>query len=194
MYGLVNRAIHDLAVQLGGEDAWADIKTRAGVHVEAFVGMDVYGDDVTYRLVDAASAVLGVPADEVLRAFGRHWILYTGRRSYGSVYETMGRTLPQFLQNLDAMHARLVLTMPDLRSPSFTCEDEGDGRLRVHYRSDRVGLAPMVVGMLEGLGEYFQLQVGVTHVVDRADGHDHDEFVVTSVPLQSADRPGAAGG
>ena len=67
MYGLINQGIHDLAVQIGGEDLWREIKTIAGVDIEAFVGMDTYPDDVTYRLVEAASAAMGISPAEVLR-------------------------------------------------------------------------------------------------------------------------------
>lgn len=194
MYGLVNKAIQDLAVQLGGEEAWAKIRTLAAVDVEAFVGMEVYPDDVTRRLVEAASAVFRLPAAEVLRAFGKHWILYTGRKGYGAVFETMGRTLPEFLLNLDAMHARLSLSMPELRPPSFVCEQGGDDLIRVQYWSEREGLAPMVAGLLEGLGDLFELEVRVTHELCRADGNDHDEFVVRYLPREAAAYVAAVGG
>ena len=194
MYGLVNKAIQDLAVQLGGERAWAEVKSRAAVDVESLVSMDVYHDDMTYRLVEAASAVFRLPAEEVLRAFGRHWVLYTGREGYGAVFETMGRTLPEFLGNLDAMHARLSLSMPELRPPSFVCEQERDEQVRVHYWSGREGLAPMVIGLLEGLGELFELEVTVVHDVLRTEGQDHDEFVVHYLPRQAAAHlPSSAG-
>lgn len=179
MHGLVNQAIRDLAVNLGGESMWADIKAGAGVDVEAFVGMQAYPDDVTYRLVASASEILGIPESDVLRAFGRHWILYTAKEGYGPLFEMMGRTLPDFLQNLDAMHARLSLSMPELRPPSFVCEELDDGRLRLEYWTDRAGLAPMVVGLLEGLGEMYGVAVTIELGARRELGDDHDAFLIT---------------
>ena len=41
----------------------------------------------------------------------------------------MGRTLPQFLGNLDAMHARLSLSLPHLEPPSFVCEETGPAQV-----------------------------------------------------------------
>ena len=79
MYGLINQGLHDLAVQIGGERLWREIKSSAGVGLEAFVGMDTYPDDITYRLVDATSTAIGISPAEVLHAFGKHWILYTAR-------------------------------------------------------------------------------------------------------------------
>jgi hypothetical protein len=31
VYGLVNQGVHDLAVQIGGEDLWREITAAAGV-------------------------------------------------------------------------------------------------------------------------------------------------------------------
>jgi hypothetical protein len=183
MHGLVNQGIHDLAVQLGGEQLWADIRAAADVDLENFIGMDNYSDDVTYRLVRGASSVLGITESEVLQAFGKHWILYTARRGYGPIFDTMGETLPEFLANLDAMHARLSLSMPELRPPSFVCEQRNDHRLRLEYWSDRPGLAPMVLGLLGGLGELFDVTLSVTHSIKQSDGADHDEFMIEHQPV-----------
>jgi hypothetical protein len=182
MYGLINQGVHDLAIQTGGEDLWRVIKSQAGVDLEAFVGMDTYPDDVTYSLVEAASTAMQISPSEVLRAFGRHWILYTARRGYGAIFDTMGRTLPEFLANLDMMHARLSLSMPEMRPPSFVCEELSDQEIRLEYWSERAGLAPMVVGLLEGLGEMYRLTVSVDQSLDSAQGADHDEFRIQYVP------------
>jgi len=185
MYGLVNQGVHDLAVQLGGEQLWREIKTAAGVDHETFLGMDTYPDDVTYRLVEGASVVLGLSTSEVLQAFGRHWTLYTARKGYGSIFDTMGRSLPEFLANLDAMHARLSLSMPELRPPSFVCEQLSDDRIRLEYWSHRPGLAPMVIGLLTGVGELFSVNVSVTQSICSSSGADHDEFIIDYGPATS---------
>ena len=202
MHGLVNQAIRDLAVKVGGEPLWLDIKSRAGVNIEMFVSMEAYPDDVTYRLVDAASLVLGISAAEMLHAFGKHWILYTARQGYGAIFEMMGRTLPAFLGNLDAMHARLSLSMPELRPPSFVCEHLAEGQIRLEYWSFRPGLAPMVLGLLDGLAEMYQVSIVVTRGASRDNGDDHDEFLIAYSPLvpasdsigEATDRPVTASG
>lgn len=178
MYGLVNQGVHDLAVTLGGEALWQEIATAAGVDGEDFVSMSTYPDAVTYRLVAAAGGVLRLTEADVLHAFGRHWVLYTAARGYGAIFDTMGRDLPDFLANLDAMHARLSLSMPELTPPSFVCQVVDPGRLRLEYWSDRQGLAPMVAGLLCGLGERFGVTVSVTQTLFSDQGADHDEFLV----------------
>ena len=178
MYGLVNRAIEDLVVTQFGQDKWDKIKRRAEVNVEAFVGMNPYPDEVTYKLVGATSEVLGIPPDQVLESFGEYWILYTAEEGYGELLDMCGDSFVEFLQNMDSLHGRIQLTLPELKPPILKCTDVGEKSMRLHYHSGREGLAPMVVGLLKGLGKRFATLIEVTHDKVRGEGCDHDEFVI----------------
>lgn len=193
MYGMVNQAVRDLATTLGGDPLWQQIRERAGVDVEVFVAMEPYDDAVTYRLVEAASAILGMSPDEVLEAFGVHWVAYTGQVGYGPLFTAMGATLPEFLRNLDAMHTRIALSMAALQPPSFTSEELADGRLRVRYWSQRDGLSPMVRGLLKGLGPLFGLDVEVEDAPDRREGGEQAVFLVSYRPAAKATAGAEAG-
>jgi hypothetical protein len=183
---MVNKAIEDLAIAVGGEPTWKAIKEKAGVDTVAFLSMEAYPDEMTYALVGAASEVLDMSAADILEAFGRHWVLYTAREGYGPMLTSAGSTLPEFLGNLDALHVRVGLTMPKLRPPSFQVATQSEGRLVVRYYSERDGLAPMVVGLLQGAGLRFGHDVTVTHTLTRAEGSDHDEFLVEYDPSAPA--------
>jgi len=89
--------------------------------------------------------------------------------------------------NLHALHSHVAAGFPALRPPSFWCTDVGDGQLRLHYQSEREGLAPMVVGLVKGLGGVFNTPVTVSHVVPRGSG-THDEFHVTYGDVAEAGR------
>lgn len=182
MYGLVNTAIADLTRSVGGEAAWARVCALADVPDATFVGMTAYPDDVTYRLVAAASSVLDLPAEQVLTAFGRHWVQYTAQQGWGPLLQAAGSTLPEVLSGLDAMHARVRLMMPELQPPSFRCADVTATSLRLHYYSDRPGLSSMVIGLVEGLAALLGETATATHAVVAAEGADHDEFVVSYAP------------
>lgn len=178
MYGLVNRALEELIRHEHGDALWEQIKTHAGVDVEVFIRMDAYPDELTYRLVGAASSLLGVPVPDLLRAFGRHWTLYTGREGYGALLDSAGSTLQEVLAHLDDLHVRVGLMYPQLRPPSFYCTDVSPDGLVLHYVSSREGLAPMVVGLLEGLGQRFGQVLSIRALLSRAAGDDHDSFDV----------------
>ena len=174
MYGLVNKAVVDLVCSKFGEDTWNKIKTKAEVDIDVFVSMDAYPDDVTYRLVGAASEVLGITPAQVLEAFGEYWVLYTAQEGYGPLLEASGGSLRDFLMNLDALDARVALTMPSLKPPRFRLDDIDPTTLRLEYHSTREGLAPMVVGLLRGLGIRFNQPIEVSH----ARAANHDDFTI----------------
>ena len=187
MYGLVNKAVEDLVRTRFGADVWETIRTRAGVGADSFISMDPYPDDVTYKLVGAASEVLGLPAAAVLEAFGEFWIRYTAKEGYGEMFSMFGSSLGEFLHSLDALHTHIGLSFSQLRPPTFDCQDLGDGAYLLSYFSSREGLAPMMVGLLKGLAVTFNKQVEVQHVKLRADvGHDEFQIRELAAPVEPA--------
>lgn len=179
MYGMVNKAIEDLVVTQFGAGKWAAIKEKAGVDVDVFLSNEGYPDKVTYDLVAAASEVLGLPARDILIAFGEHWVLNTARQGYGSMLEANGRTLPEFLLNLPSFHTRVAMIFPDLRPPRFECSDVEAASLKLHYHSHRPGLGDFVVGLVQGLGKMFSTPATVEVMEKKAEGADHDVFLVS---------------
>ena len=183
---MVNRAIEDMVVMHHGEPVWEQIKAKAGLDVDIFISSESYPDETTYQLVGAASAVLDVPAEQVLIGFGEHWVLHTAQESYGGLMQAAGKTLPEFLRNLPDFHSRVALIFPRLQPPRFECTGVTDGALKLHYYSHRQGLAPFVVGLMLGLGKMFKTPVTVRLLDAKADGADHDVFDVTWTPAPAA--------
>ena len=178
MYGLVNKAIEDMVCTRFGDEAWSAICEKANVGTEVFVCMDSYPDDITYQLVGAASEVLNLSVPDVLKAFGEYWVEYTGEEGYGEMLSVCGSTIQEFLQNLDALHSRVGMIYPELMPPSFCCTDVTSHSLHLHYYSKRQGLAPMVVGLLQGLGTRFHVTLETTQLEFKGSGSDHDVFFV----------------
>ena len=178
MYGLVNQAIRDMICVNHGEEVWTRVRQAADVEVEQFVGMEPYPDDLTHRLVMAASVELQAPPHDLLRAFGEFWVTYTAAAGYGPLMDMAGSSLPEFLHNLDDLHARVGVNFPQLVPPSFDAEEPEQGTMHLHYHSKRQGLAPMVIGLVEGLGDRFETPVEVEQLACRTEGADHDVFAV----------------
>lgn len=187
MYGLVNRGMEELICTRFGEKTWEAIKTEAGVDEDVFISMDPYPDEVTYQLVTAASRVLELSAETLLMTFGEYWTLYTAKEGYGELLKMSGSTLPEFLQNLDTMHARVGLLYPELRPPSFRCTEISDDGMLLHYHSERVGMAPLVLGLLRGLSKMFDTELTVTHVQRCPEQGDHDIFRLDYIPHHAID-------
>jgi hypothetical protein len=188
MYGLINKAVRGLVLEQFGDDVWARIRTRAGVEDDDFLSMTSYDDAVTYDLVGAASAELGAPAEDILKGFGEYWVRYTAVEGYGQLLDSAGGDLTTFLSNLDQMHARVKLAFPELRPPRFRVSDATDAGLRLHYYSDRPGLAPLVVGLVHGLAARFGDQVEVTSTRDGDGDDEHDVFDITFLPATDSEQ------
>lgn len=179
MYGLVNKAMEDMVTQLKGAAAWEALKRDANVDVETFVGMDQYDDAVTYRLVSAASRMLSLPADDILEAFGEYWTLYTAQKGYGHLMSAAGDNVFDVLDSLDDMHTRLEMLYPNMRIPHFGLQRESECRALLRYESEREGLAPMVIGLVKGLGKRFHTPVTVERIDRRDEGALTDTFRIT---------------
>ena len=181
MYGLVNQGVKDLVLNKFGEETWQSICDEAGLKSDRFLRMKSYPDDVTYSLVGAASKVLELSPEDILIAFGRHWVLFTAQGGYGDLFDMAGDNLFDFLHQLDELHTRVKLNFPELRTPSFRCTDVKASSLRLEYHSHRDGLSALVVGLLHGLSDRFQTPLDVTHEVKREDTGTHDIFFVSLI-------------
>ncbi len=179
MYGLVNKAIADMVRSQFGEETWQEIRQLAAVENDTFLSMEGYPDDVTHRLVKAGSQVLGLSSSQIMQAFGEFWVQFTATEGYGELMDMSGDNLPEFLQNLDSLHARVGVSFPKLKPPSFeSYEGKNENELTLEYRSEREGLAPMVFGLVKGLGDRFDTDVEVAQTQSRDEGAEHDEFII----------------
>lgn len=170
MYGIIQKSIEEMVVKSFGQEKWETILEQAGVAERDFVLLQSYPDEVTLAIVGAATRVLGLSVDAVLESFGEHWITYA-ERGYGGLLRMSGGTFPEVVANLDAMHTRIKLNMPELRPPSFRCEPQGDGLMRLHYFSERAGLEPVVRGMLRSLARRMGVEIDFEQSRAADDGH-----------------------
>lgn len=171
MYGLVNQGIRKMVTQNFGEDVWEDIREKSGVE-DVFAAMEPYPDEVTLKLVMAASDVLALPPESVLNAFGKWWI-GNAANEYSGIFKLTGKSFREFIENLDNIHSRVSSMLPKLTPPSFTIADLAESSLTVHYYSQRQGLYPMVEGMIQGIGEWFDTPVDIESVECKGGSPEH---------------------
>lgn len=164
MYGLVNKAAQGYITESLGNETWETIKKMAGVEEEAFISMQPYPDEITYKIVGAASEHLNADPNDILEGFGKYWIKFTMVEGYSHMLDLAGRTFPEFLNNLNNMHAHIAQSFTKLKPPTFFCKEIEPHHFVFEYHSERPGLAQFVKGLLLGLGERFELNVAVEHI------------------------------
>ena len=165
MYGMVNDAVRGLVLKAFGDEAWEKIYTRANAPA-SFAPMQAYYDEVTYALVDAAVDELGISASDVLKTFGHYWVSDVATVHYADLMSKTGIGFVDFVKNLDHMHQRIRTTFPNYDPPSFRVLDIEPGVIQVDYYSQREGLLPFVIGLLEGLGNHFSQTLEVEIIDD----------------------------
>ncbi len=151
MYGMIHRGIRFMVEQELGENIWDEICSKHAIGPEHLISAHTYDDDVTIGILQGAADRFGLQLPELLQTFGRYWIKFAERGSYGAMMDFTGKDLATFVANLDRMHQAVVVAMPAARVPSFRLAERSESELVIEYRSERAGLELFVVGLLEGL-------------------------------------------
>lgn len=120
--------------------------------------------------------------------FGEQFLLWCHESGYEKTLQLLGRSLMDFLENLDALHDHLAVIYPQMKAPSFRCVEQ-DGILHLHYYSERSGLSVIVQGIVKSVArELYGTEVRVECIhLEQTGGQNHAEFVVTTVTEESTD-------
>lgn len=182
MYGMVNRALKALLCEQHGEAIWQQIRQKAEVEQNDFASMTPYEDAITYQLAGAASEILDVPIDDLLKAFGVYWIEFAGKSSYALLLDQAGDTMGEILAGLDQMHTRLSLAFPDLLAPEFQVVSNDGDTIILRYHSPRPALAPFVCGLIEGLALRIGVTVDIEVIEPKSEGNNSDLLRIQVAP------------
>jgi hypothetical protein len=178
MYGIVNQAIQGLVTRDFGEEKWEEIKQISGIKESYFISDQSYEDNMTFELVAAATVALNLSAEEILEAFGKYWVLNTAQRKYGDLLKTGGSSFPDFIRNLPNFHSRIMLIYPKLSPPEFQVNTIDETTLELHYYSTRSGLTHFVIGLIYGLGDFFETPVSITTIASDSSPVWHDTLLI----------------
>ncbi|MGZ2259697.1 heme NO-binding domain-containing protein [Roseobacter sp. A03A-229] len=181
MYGMVNDGIHNFILKHHDADTWQSLCEAAYLETQEFHEMERYDDSVTFQLVHAISDHTGLSAGAVLTEFGSHWIDYAGASPFGALMTSAGNSFLERLRGLDDMHARVQLSMPDLKPPSFKLERKAETTYHLHYISQRTGLDAMVIGMLRGLAEDTGEDIEIKQIAAKSEIVDHSVFEIVLI-------------
>ncbi|KAL3045883.1 hypothetical protein OYC64_014020 [Pagothenia borchgrevinki] len=147
-----------------GQETWDKLSSLPGVP-DSFMTYTVYDDVLTVSLVQEASSLLDVSAEVLLKLFGEHFFAFCKKAGYDTMLRTLGGNLTEFIGNLDSLHSYLALSYEQMNAPSFRVEMTDDGKMLLHYYSDRKGLYHIVPGIMEAVAkDIFDSEVTMTIV------------------------------
>eukprot|EP01088_Endostelium_zonatum_P006886 TRINITY_DN19027_c0_g1_i1.p1 TRINITY_DN19027_c0_g1~~TRINITY_DN19027_c0_g1_i1.p1 ORF type:complete len:906 (+),score=132.32 TRINITY_DN19027_c0_g1_i1:56-2773(+) len=157
MYGLVLSAVRDLIIKTYSLKKWKKI-CALGKTPEEFQLGQTYDDKMLYDIVVNASKVLSLELNEVIESAGYWFVVFIIETKYGAMLSVLGSTLPEILTNINSLHSHLLKVeyFPDIKSPTFRTSHIESNSCRLAYTPSlktRVGLVPLVIGIIKGLSE-----------------------------------------
>nr|XP_035936807.1 guanylate cyclase soluble subunit beta-2-like [Halichoerus grypus] len=159
MYGFIITCLQSLVIEKFGEETWEKLKASAEVQ-DAFMTYTVYDDIITIKLIQEACKVLGGSMEAILKLFGEYFFKFCKKSGYDRMLRTLGGNLTEFIENLDALHSYLALSYQEMNAPSFRMEKGADGKMLLHYYSDRSGLHHIIPGVIEAVAkDFFDIDV-----------------------------------
>lgn len=158
MKGIVFNLLEEIVAREHGEDTWDALLDAAGVE-GTYTSLGNYRDEDLFALVAAASQALGLPADDVVRWYGRNALPLLADR-YPGFFEPH-RDARSFVLTLnEIIHPEVRKLYPGAETPYFTFDASQPARLVLDYRSSR-RLCAFAEGLLIGAGDHFGQAVAV---------------------------------
>jgi hypothetical protein len=155
MKGVVFNLLERVVTEKYGEDAW-DALLEATRQEGAYTAVGSYPDEEFLSLVGAASAELEIPADDLVRWFGKSSLPLLRERYPAFFGHDSTRSFILTLN--EVIHPEVRKLFPGADVPDFDFETPGDDKLTLGYRSARK-LCSFAEGLIEGAAEFFGEEV-----------------------------------
>ena len=141
-----------------GEDAWDALLSAAALD-GAYTSLGSYPDDDLFRLVAQASTTLQIPAQDVIRWFGREALplLATAYPEFFAPHTTT-RTFIRTLN--DIIHPEVRKVYPGADVPWFDMGESPSGELVMGYTSKR-RLCAFAEGLIQGAAAHYGENVDI---------------------------------
>jgi hypothetical protein len=158
MKGIVFKLLEDAVTAEHGEATWD--RLLAATHLEgAYTTLGSYPDEELFKIVLAASTVLGVPSNDLLRWFGERAIPRLAQ-VYPEFFAAHRTTRPFVLSLNDVIHPEVRKLYPGADVPWFDFETPTPNQLIIGYRSNR-RLCTFAEGLIQGAATHYRESVAI---------------------------------
>jgi Haem-NO-binding len=179
MKGVIFNVVEETVRAEHGEDAWDSLLDAAGLS-GAYTSLGTYPDQDMAALVTAASEMLGVSQEDLLRHLGRQGFGRLAARNAEPMTE-FGDARSLLLGLNSVIHPEVRKVYPGADVPVFEVVSGESESISLSYRSKR-GLCHFAEGLALGVGDLFGETFTVTQPVCQHQGGDHCELKFTWPP------------
>lgn len=166
MKGVIALCLKEMVCKNFGQDKWDSACHGAGMKGnELILPLSDVDDKAVLTLVNEVCGVLGINLQQAADAFGDYWVNVYSQKMYKSYFKN--KTAREFLLDMDKVHIMVTKEMKNAHPPRFTFEWEDPNTLKMNYLSER-GLVDFLVGLVKGVGKYYNEPLVVNKVSDSA--------------------------
>ena len=178
MKGIINKGIQELVEEKYGTKAWEKVKSVANCEEPFFAISLDYPDEMTTALIKAASAVSGLSVETVMLEYGKFMVPNTLKKYYSTYFKIAGSSPREFLLNMGRVHEHVTKGITGAKPPQLKYEELPNGRMLIHYSSER-RLCAVLHGLILGVGIFFNQQLDVHETVCMLKGDDRCTMEIT---------------
>ena len=153
MHGIIHLELKQFVADNYGEPAWRSLLERAGLAQQIYTPLQSYPDAEMLSLVTAASGLTGLPASELLEAFGT-FLAPRYLALYGSLLKPEWRTLDVIEHTEETIHRVVRRRQPGAAPPRLKAERVEPNQVVVVYDSPRK-LCAVARGIVRGLAKHY---------------------------------------
>lgn len=164
MHGLINRAIQCFVTDSYGADKWVEATRRADLDFVEFEAMLVYANDITPRVLDAVSAVLKRPRNDVMEDMGTYLVSHPNVEALRRLLRFGGVTFVEFLHSLDDLPDRARLAVSDLNLPRIELREHSQTNFSLICDSPIAGYGNVMMGVLRTMADDYGTLALLEHV------------------------------
>jgi hypothetical protein len=150
--GIIFNLLEEAVTEEFGPDAWEKILDDAELE-GVYTAVGTYEHDELHKLVDAASALLDKPSDDIQRWFGNKAMPLLATR-YKEFFAGHDSAISFVLTLNDVIHPEVRKLFPGAYAPDFEFERIADDTVAIGYLSYR-DLCPFAEGLVEGAAKHY---------------------------------------
>jgi hypothetical protein len=180
MKGIVFNLLENVVCSQFGEDTWDDILEESQVH-GVYTTLGNYPDDELFQIVCAASKILHMSPQEVIRFFGQKSIPLMAT-AHPEFFSAHNNTRSFILALNTIIHPEVKKLYPGAQVPVFEFDIHSTNKVIITYSSPRK-LCDFAQGLIEGTATYFDETIELQHL---ACMHQGDPACILQVVFDTA--------
>jgi hypothetical protein len=163
MHGLALRAMQLFVTDQYGSATWSRVLAKASLEFDEFEAMLTYPDELGERTLDAVSAVLDRPREEMFEDLGTYLVSHPNTEVARRLLRFGGTSFEEFLHSLNDLPDRARLALPNLELPRIELREHSGCHFSLICRGQIACFGHVLMGLLRAMADDYGVLALVEH-------------------------------